>query len=125
MEAALSILAGLCFALGVYLLLSRALIRVIIGILVLGNGVNIAIFTAGRLTATALPIVPAGLARPLGEVANALPQALILTAIVIGFAMFAFLLVLAMRADQAIGIDDNTRMRVAEPEGHPNPPLDY
>ena len=73
------------------------------------------IFTAGRLTRGVAPIVPPGLAQPEGPIANPLPQALILTAIVIGFAMFSFLLVLAYRAYQTLEADDTNQMRVAEP----------
>jgi multicomponent Na+:H+ antiporter subunit C len=58
-------------------------------------------------------------------VANPLPQALILTAIVIGFAFFAFFAVLVFRAYQALDADHSERMRLAEPEGEPRPPLEY
>jgi multicomponent Na+:H+ antiporter subunit C len=125
METILAALTGLFAAAAIYLILSRALIRVLIGIVLLGNAVNLLIFVAGRLTQASPPIVPAGLAAPLGPVANPLPQALILTAIVIGFAMFAFLIVLAMRAYQALDADNTDHMRLAEPEGEPQPPLEY
>lgn len=122
------VLAGLvgCFiALGTYLLLSRSVIRMLLGLVVLGNGVNLVIFTAGRLTRGVAPIVPSGLDQPAGPIANPLPQALILTAIVIGFAMFSFLLVLAFRAYQSLDADNTDTMRVAEPVDGPNPPLSY
>ena len=125
MDVMLAIVVGLFVALGIYLLLSRALIRMLLGLVVLGNGVNLLIFTAGRLSRTAPPIVPAGLVQPVGPTANPLPQALILTAIVIGFAMFCFLLVLAYRAYQALDADDTDHMRVAEPPAAPQPPLGY
>ncbi|MOA67764.1 Na(+)/H(+) antiporter subunit C [compost metagenome] len=54
-----------------------------------------------------------------------MPQALILTAIVIGFSMFAFLLVLAFRAYQSLDADNTDTMRLAEPERSPSPPLSY
>jgi multicomponent Na+:H+ antiporter subunit C len=69
--------------------------------------------------------VPAGLEHPAGPIANPLPQALILTAIVIGFSMFSFLLVLAYRAYQTLDADNTDNMRVAEPDDAPNPPLSY
>jgi multicomponent Na+:H+ antiporter subunit C len=97
----------------------------LLGLVVFGNGVNLLIFTAGRLTREVAPIVPAGLAQPEGPIANPLPQALILTAIVIGFAMFSFLLVLAFRAYQTLDADNTDTMRVAEPVDEPNPPLSY
>ncbi|KRA55819.1 Na+/H+ antiporter subunit C [Devosia sp. Root635] len=125
MDYVLAILVGCFVALGVYLLLSRSVIRMLIGMTILGNGVNLLIFTAGRLTREIAPIVPAGLDQPDGPIANPLPQALILTAIVIGFAMFSFLLVLAFRAYQSLDADNTDTMRVAEPVNEPNPPLSY
>lgn len=125
MDFVLAALVGCFVALGVYLLLSRSLIRMLLGLVVFGNGVNLLIFTAGRLTREIAPIVPDGLEQPAGPIANPLPQALILTAIVIGFAMFSFLLVLAYRAYQSLDADNTDNMRVAEPNDAPNPPLSY
>lgn len=125
MDFVLAALVGCFIATGVYLLLSRSLSRMLLGMVVFGNGVNLLIFTAGRLTRGAAPIVPPGLAQPEGPIANPLPQALILTAIVIGFAMFSFLLVLAYRAYQAMDADNSDSMRVAEPVDEPNPPQGY
>ena len=125
MDYVLAALVGCFVALGVYLLLSRSVIRMLLGMTILGNGVNLLIFTAGRLTREIAPIVPAGLEGPAGPIANPLPQALILTAIVIGFAMFSFLLVLAFRAYQTLDADNTDTMRVAEPVDEPNPPLSY
>ncbi|MBS3849161.1 MULTISPECIES: Na+/H+ antiporter subunit C [Devosia] len=125
MDFVIAALVGCFVALGVYMLLSRSLIRMLLGVVVLGNGVNLLIFTAGRLTLEIAPIVPKGMEHPAGPIANPLPQALILTAIVIGFAMFSFLLVLAYRAYQALDADNTDTMRVTEPENTPNPPLSY
>lgn len=125
MDYVLAALVGCFVALGIYLLLSRSVIRMLLGMTILGNGVNLLIFTAGRLTREIAPIVPAGLEQPAGPIANPLPQALILTAIVIGFAMFSFLLVLAFRAYQTLDADNTDTMRVAEPVDEPNPPLSY
>jgi len=125
MDFVLAILVGLFIATGSYFLLSRSVIRMLLGLTVFGNGVNLLIFTAGRLTREIAPIVPNGLDQPDGPIANPLPQALILTAIVIGFAMFSFLLVLAYRAYQSLDADNTDTMRVAEPEDSPRPPLSY
>ncbi len=125
MEAALALLVGLFAAAAIYLMLSRALIRIMLGIVLLGNAVNLLILTAGRLTQGTPPIIPKGAETPLAAVANPLPQALILTAIVIGFAMFAFLMVLAFRAYQSLDADNTDHMRLAELEGEPRPPLEY
>jgi len=125
MNLALALLVGLFFAVGVYFLLSRSLVRMLLGLVIFGNAINLTIFTAGRLTREIAPIVPPGLEVPAGSVANPLPQALILTAIVIGFAMFSFLLVLAWRAYRMIEADNTDSMRIAEPEDAPHPPLSY
>ena len=125
MDYVLAILVGLFVALGIYLLLSRSVIRMLIGLTILGNGVNLLIFTAGRVTREIAPIVPPGLDAPEGPIANPVPQALILTAIVIGFSMFAFLLVLAFRAYQSLDADNTDTMRLSEPERAPDPPLSY
>lgn len=125
MEYILAVLVGMFIALGIYLLLSRSVIRMLIGMTIFGNGVNLLIFTAGRVTRELAPIIPPGLDAPDGPIANPLPQALILTAIVIGFSMFSFLLVLAFRAYQSLDADNTDNMRLAEPEHAPQPPLSY
>ena len=125
MESALSLIVGCLFAVALYLLLSKHIIRMLLGVVLLGNAVNLLIFTAGRVSSIAPPLVPQGAEAPLADVANPLPQALILTAIVISFSFFAFLLVLAYRAYQDLETDDTDQMRVAEPEDDGPPPLGY
>lgn len=125
MEQGLAVLVGLFYSGAVYLLLSKSLIRMLLGVVLLGNAVNLTIFISGRLTREVPPIIGADELQAAAEVANPLPQALILTAIVIGFALFAFLLVLAYRAYQELGADNTDVMRVAEPEDSPMPNLDY
>ena len=125
MEALFSILIGIFFAAAVYLMLSKFLVRVLLGVVLLGNAVNLLIFTSGRLVREVPPIIPPGMdALPAGA-ANPLPQALILTAIVISFSFFCFLLVLTWRAFQELQTDDTDEMRTAEPAGEPLPPLGY
>ena len=125
MEPYLALLVGLFFAASVYLLLSKSVIRMLIGVALLGNGVNLLIFTAGRITREIPPIIPAGVDVPTVATANPLPQALILTAIVISFALFAFVLVLSYRAFEEIGSDDTSNMRLAEPADPPTLPKGY
>jgi multicomponent Na+:H+ antiporter subunit C len=125
METALTAVVGLFYAVSIYLMLSRHIIRVLLGIAIFGNAVNLTIFTAGRVLREVPPIIPEGLPTLESVTANPLPQALILTAIVISFSFFAFLLVLAFRAYQELGTDDTDEMRVAEPEGEGLPPLGY
>jgi len=115
MEPALAILVGFLFACAVYLLLSRSLIRILLAIVVLSNATHLSIFAAGRLTKDSPPLIPEGKTMPVEVIANPLPQALILTAIVISFSLFAFILVLAYRAYQELGTVDTAEMREAEP----------
>jgi len=125
MEAVFSVLVGLFFAAAIYLMLSRHIIRILLGIVLFGNSVNLTIFTAGRLMREVPPVIGIDLDVPATATANPLPQALILTAIVISFSFFAFLLVLGYRAYQTIGSDDTDGMRVAEPPGRTLPPMGY
>ncbi|WFU48438.1 Na+/H+ antiporter subunit C [Sinorhizobium terangae] len=125
MEAWFALLVGIFFAVAVYLMLSKFIIRVLLGVAVLGNAVNLLIFTGGRLTRDVPPVIAGGTDALDGPAANALPQALILTAIVISFSFFAFLLVLAWRAYEGLSTDNTDEMRVAEPVKEPMPPLGY
>lgn len=116
MESVLAVLVGGLVAAGVYLMLARNLLRFLFGLVLFSNAANLTIFAAGRLTRAEPPLVPEGLASPGLAVANALPQALILTAIVIGFGLLAFALVLVCRGYQLLGTLDPNEMRHAEPE---------
>jgi len=121
MEIILALLVGTIVAGGLYLVLQTNLLRFVFGLILLSGGVNLLIFTAGRLTRGAPPIVPDGAYAPVGEVANALPQALILTAIVIGFGLVAFALVLLLRAYERLGTvrTDELSDRVVAPRPVP------
>jgi multicomponent Na+:H+ antiporter subunit C len=125
MEALFSVLVALFFAIGIYLILSRHVIRIVLGIAIFGNAVNLLIFTSGRIMRETAPIIPRDLDLLPGPAANPLPQALILTAIVISFSFFAFILVLAYRAYQEIGVDDTVGMRISEPRDDALPPTGY
>jgi len=125
MEAVFAVVVGIFFTAAIYLMLSRYSIRIMLGIAILGNAVNLLLFTAGRVTPEVLPIIQKGVATLDLAAANPLPQALILTAIVISFSFLAFLLVLTYRAYQALKTDDTDEMRLAEPEERPLPPLGY
>lgn len=125
METGVTVLISLFFMVAVYLMLSKQLVRILLGIAILGNAVNMLIFTNGRLTREIPPLIPAHLYTPEAATANPLPQALVLTAIVISFSFFAFLLVLAFRAYQELGTDEVNKMRVAEPENDQTPPQGY
>lgn len=125
MEPVFAVLTGVFLAVAVYLLLSKFIIRMLLGVAILGNAVNLLIFTSGRIMREVPPVIGAGLDVPAGATANPLPQALILTAIVISFSFFAFLLVLSWRAYSVLGTDNTDAMRVAEPDDVQPPPLGY
>lgn len=125
MDVALIFLIAIMFSITIYLLLSRYIIRMLLGVVLLGNSVNLSIFVAGRIGPIAPPLIPSDLKIPPQAIANPLPQALILTAIVISFSFFVFLLVLTYRAYQDLETDDTNDMRVAEPENEGLPPLGY
>ena len=106
MEVLLAIASGVLYAAGIYLMLRRRLAQLIIGLGLLSNGTNLLIFTAGSLTHAQPPVVPDGAERLVTPYADPVPQALVLTAIVIGFGLLAFLLVLAHRVHATVGNDD-------------------
>lgn len=113
MEIVTAVSAGILVGIGLWLLLDRNLIRVVLGVVVIGNGTNIAVLTAGRLGDTV-----AAFASPAGVPAlasNPLPQALVLTAIVIGFALFVFALAVLIRTWEFHGTTATDRVtEVAE-----------
>ena len=125
MEVIFSILIAIFFAASLYLLMSRQLIRILIGIVLISNAVNLLIFTAGRITREVPPIIPIDKTTTIAGAANPLPQALVLTAIVISFSLFAFMLVLSFRVYQELGSDNVDEIREAEPDEKIKPILDY
>lgn len=94
--------AAALIAAGVYLILERSLTRVLLGILLTGNGINI-LFLVASGPAKGAPIV--GVNKP-EDMSDPLPQAMVLTAIVITLGMAAFLLAMAYRSWQLNGNDD-------------------
>nr|WP_255774795.1 Na+/H+ antiporter subunit C [Microbulbifer zhoushanensis] len=111
----MAVLVGAMTATGVYLMLAPNLLRYLFGLILLSNAANLAIFAAGRLTRAVPPLVPEGLDVPPVPVANALPQAMILTAIVIGFGLLAFTLALVVSCYRQLGTLNSDTMRLAEP----------
>ena len=104
MELLLATVAGVLYATGLYLMLRRRLAQLIIGLSLLSNGSNILILSAAGVTRARPPLISEGVR--LEEFADPVPQSLILTAIVIGFGVLAFALVLAHRVHQSGGSDD-------------------
>ena len=106
MIGVLSVLIGLLFAGATFCLLRRNLMRVLVGILLLGHGVNLLLLaTSDPLSKDPAILGEDGLPRAMGS-ADPLPQALILTAIVIGFGLSVFTLVLARSCFMRSGSDD-------------------
>lgn len=108
----MSILVGILFAIGIYLILTKSLLRIILGTSILGHGVNLLIITMGGLKRGGPPLL--GIKNL--TYADSLPQALLLTAIVINFATTALFLVLSYRAYKVLGTDDTEQMRGIENE---------
>jgi multicomponent Na+:H+ antiporter subunit C len=106
MELLLAVVAGVLYAAGLYLMLRRRLAQLIIGLGLLANGSNVLIFTAAGLTRGNPPIIEEGAAGLPASSADPVPQALILTAIVIGFGVLAFSLVLAHSVHHSAATDD-------------------
>ncbi|KAA6187472.1 Na+/H+ antiporter subunit C [Thiohalocapsa marina] len=101
MEALIAIAIGVLTTCGVYLLLRARTFPVVLGLTLLSYGVNLFLFAMGRLTVGAPAIIEPARA----AYTDPLPQALVLTAIVIGFGMTAFVVVLALRARADLGTD--------------------
>ena len=109
--------AGL-FGCGVYMVLSRHIMRVILGLSLSTTAVNLVLFLAGRIHSAQPPLIREGAER-LGESADPVPQALILTAIVIGFALTVILAALALRTYRAHGTLRSDEVRSAQTLGNP------
>jgi multicomponent Na+:H+ antiporter subunit C len=110
MELWLTLAIGVLFATGTYLVLRRSLLKVVIGFSLISHGTNLLLLTTGKLKRGEVPILVEGYR---GPYTDPLPQALILTAIVISFAVTGFMLALIYRTYQSRGTDDLDRLRRA------------
>lgn len=114
MTLMLSLLSEILVAAGAYLMMSGRTVPYLFGLTMISNAANLLIFVSGGLTFGAPPLVPEGL-KTIEGAANALPQALILTAIVIGFGLLVFALTLAFRSHALTRTGDMDAIRLAEP----------
>ena len=114
MEFVLAIVIGGLYAAGLFMVMRRSIVKLIIGLVLLGHAANLLIFTVVGLVRARSPLVPEGADFSNLQVADPLPQALILTAIVIGFGVVAFTVVLIHRTYAATGTDDLDALRAAE-----------
>jgi len=116
MSLILILAISLTVSAGVWLLLSRDLFRIIVGLAVLGSAVNLIVFMSARPESLIPPVMPANAEQLAMGFANPLPQALVLTAIVIGFALLCFALVLAARLSRDHNHADVAQQQAAEPQ---------
>jgi len=119
MEFLYALSIGAVVAAGIYMMLERHAVRVVLGIAMIAAAANLVIFVAGGVGTVVPPVVPYGESVLASNAANPLPQALVLTAIVIGFALISFAIVLAYRTFRVLGTLDTDAMTVAENEGTP------
>ena len=123
MEIVFSIAVGVLGGSGVWLLLRPRTFEVVMGLALLSLAVNLFIFSMGSLSIDAEPIVRPGVPPDLMNYTDPTPQALVLTAIVIGFAMTALFLVVMLAArgvtgtDHVDGVEDDVAVRRVDGEG--------
>ncbi|MEK4510534.1 Na(+)/H(+) antiporter subunit C [Paenibacillus anaericanus] len=107
METFITIISGILFSVGTYLILNKNLLRIILGITIFSHATHLMLLSINGLKKGAAPL--------LGENATSytdpVPQALILTSIVISFALTAFLLVLGYRTYMELGTDNMKHLR--------------
>jgi multicomponent Na+:H+ antiporter subunit C len=111
MESLMAVTIGVLFAAAIYMMLRRSIVKLVIGLMLLSNAANLLIFATAGLIRGAPPLVPQGMSAPEWPVADPLPQALVLTAIVIAFGVLSFAVVLVRRAWEIVRADDLDKMK--------------
>lgn len=114
METILALTVGGLYAAAIYMILRRSIAKFIIGLVLLSHATHLLIFTVGRTVRGAPPLIDASATQLAQPFADPLPQALILTAIVISFGVQAFALVLVKRVYQTQGTGDSDQMRATD-----------
>lgn len=109
-----AVTAGILFAAGIYMMLRRSLVKILVGLLLLGYAVNLLLFDSAPLIPARPPLVLEGSQLPPLIYADPVPQALILTAIVISFSLIAFAVVLMRQVYGILGTDDLNEMRCTD-----------
>ena len=110
MEVILAILVGILYTAGVYLMLRRSILKFIIGLIFMSNATNLLVFLSAGLVSGGPVFVDGKNASP-GTMADPLPQALVLTAIVIGLGIVVFTLALKYKFFELTGTDDLDQLR--------------
>jgi multicomponent Na+:H+ antiporter subunit C len=116
MELLITLLIGVLYSAGIYMLLRRSLVRLIIGLILLGNGANMLIFLLGSIIKGHPPVIRGTETVLSGIYADPVPQALILTAIVISFGLQAFAIILIKRVYVVNHSDDLDSLNTTEEE---------
>ena len=116
MEIVFIILIAVLYAGGVFMLLRRSMVKMLVGITLLGNGANLLIFLLGNLSKGKPPVIDSTAKLFTDVYADPVPQALILTAIVIGFGIQAFAIVLLKRVYVLVNSDDLDDLNTPEEE---------
>lgn len=114
MELMFAITVGVLYAAGFFLVMRRSIMKLVLGLIFLSHGANLLIFSAGGLQPEGLPIIPPHLTTAEYPIPDPLPQALILTAIVISFGILAFALVLIYRSFHLTGTDDSDELNTTD-----------
>ncbi len=114
METILALAVGGLYAAAIYMMLRRSIAKFIIGLVLLSHATHLLIFTIGRTVRGAPPLIAPEAEQLFAPFADPLPQALILTAIVISFGVQAFALVLVKRVYQTQGTGDTDQMRATD-----------
>lgn len=106
MSILIALLAGLLVTAAVLLITGKRLLHIILGSSFLSHGIHLVIFSSGDVEPDATPIAPVGTTAIAATAADPLPQALVLTAIVIGFGVLAFVIALSYRTEAIVGTND-------------------
>jgi len=114
MTMLLAVVVGSLYAAGIYLMMDRNMIRLILGLALLSHAANLLIFSSAGLSRGQPPIIGPDGSLPPGTYADPLPQALILTAIVISFGVLAFAMALVYRCHETVGSEDLDVLRKPE-----------
>jgi multicomponent Na+:H+ antiporter subunit C len=118
MEPLMAFVVGALFTTSIYMILRRSIVKLVIGLILLSNAANLTIFSLAGMVPGAPPLIPVGATDPvITPSADPLPQALILTAIVIAFGVLAFAVVLIHRAYEVLGVDDLDEMTTTDEVG--------
>lgn len=110
----MAFVVGGLYAAAIYLMLRRSIIKLLIGLVLLSNASNLLIFTSAGLIRGNPPLPEGEAEAPEPPFADPLPQALILTAIVIGFGVLAFAIVLVHRVHQALNVQDLDQIKSSD-----------